>query len=204
MPQGYALAQHMKTTAARSSFSHGSATLSLNERGGLRLAVVADTHSKPHSKAAAWIARLSVDAILHAGDIGDLSVLDVFSKLAPLIAVRGNIDGRAPHLPDAVTIDVRSTGDSMMKLLLMHIAVYGPKVRADAARLAAASGASLIVCGHSHVPFMGRDRGLTVFNPGSIGPRRMNLPIVFGVLDIAGGKLAMRHIQCETGEDWLP
>lgn len=62
----------------------------------------------------------------------------------------------------------------------MHIAVYGPEVRADAARLAVASEAQLIVCGHSHVSFIGRDRGLTVFNPGSIGPRRMHLPILFG------------------------
>ena len=91
-----------------------------------------------------------------------------------------------------------------MKILLMHIAVYGPRVRADAARLAVDSGARMIVCGHSHVPFIGRDRGLTLFNPGSIGPRRMQLPIVFGMLQISAGKLSLRHIQCETGEDWLP
>jgi predicted phosphodiesterase len=82
--------------------------------------------------------------------------------------------------------------------------VYGPKLRADALRLAHAAGAKLVVCGHSHVPFIGRDRGLTVFNPGSIGPRRMHLPIVFGVLRVAEGKLSLRHVDCETGRDWLP
>jgi hypothetical protein len=54
------------------------------------------------------------------------------------------------------------------------------------------------------VPFVGRDRGLTVFNPGSIGPRRMHLPIVFGVLEIAAAKLSLRHVNCETGEPWSP
>ncbi|HEX5658313.1 MAG TPA: metallophosphoesterase family protein, partial [Polyangiales bacterium] len=65
-------------------------------------------------------------------------------------------------------------------------------------------GARLIICGHSHVPFIGRDKGLTVFNPGSVGPRRMRLPIVFGVLEITSGKLSLRHIDCETGRDWTP
>ncbi len=176
----------------------------MREDGSLRLAVVADTHSRPHLRIAEHISALAPDAILHAGDIGDLGVLDEFGKLAPVIAVRGNIDERAPHLPDVVTIDVRADGESAIKLLLMHIAVYGPKIRADAARLANASEAKLIVCGHSHVPFIGRDRGLTVFNPGSIGPRRMHLPIVFGVLQIQQGKLSLRHVDCETGRDWVP
>lgn len=178
--------------------------LALNDQGALRLAIVADTHSQPHPKATAWIARRSVDAILHAGDIGDLAVLDELAQLAPVIAVRGNIDERAPELPDAVVIDVRAGEASALKMLLLHIAVYGPKVRAEAARLAAAHGAKLIVCGHSHVPFIGRDRGFTVFNPGSIGPRRLRLPIVFGMLEIAGGKLSVRHVDCETGADWAP
>lgn len=179
-------------------------TLTLRPDGGLRLAVVADTHSHPHPRAARWIAALEVDAILHAGDIGDLCVLERLATLAPLIAVRGNIDERAHDLPDVVTIDLRAEGQSALKLLLTHIAVYGAKIRADAARLAADQDAKLIVCGHSHVPFIGRDRGLTVFNPGSIGPRRMRLPIVFGVLEIAGGKLSLRHVDCETGADWTP
>ncbi|MBN1654421.1 MAG: metallophosphoesterase family protein [Deltaproteobacteria bacterium] len=185
-------------------FVHDEASLSPSDQGALRLAIVADTHSHPHPKTAEWIAALSPDSILHAGDVGDLVVLDELARIAPVIAVRGNIDERAPLLPDAVTIDVRSGDASVMKLLLIHIAVYGPKIRADAARLTAVSGARLIVCGHSHVPFIGRERGLTVFNPGSIGPRRMHLPIVFGVLEIVAAKLSLRHVDVETGKDWMP
>jgi uncharacterized protein len=195
-----------RTTGAKTArpLSHRETTLALREDGGLRLAIVADTHSHPHPDAARWIEAARPDAILHGGDIGDESVLDGLARIAPVIAVRGNIDERAEHLPDVVTVDLRMNGESAMKILLMHIAVYGPKIRADAARLARSSGARLIVCGHSHVPFIGKDRGLTVFNPGSIGPRRFQLPIVFGMLEIANGRMSLQHRSCETGERWEP
>jgi uncharacterized protein len=185
-------------------FTESGAVLSLDERGGLRVAIVADTHSRPHPRAAERIAALAPDAILHAGDIGDRNVLDALGEIAPVIAVRGNIDARLPDLPDAITIDVRAGEASGLRVLLTHIAVYGPKIRADVAQRANASGATLVVCGHSHVPFIGRDKGLTVFNPGSIGPRRMHLPIVFGALEIEDHRLRLRHIDCETGHAWAP
>jgi putative phosphoesterase len=195
---------HGSSTRKRRKWVHSTAELSLNPRGELRVAVVADTHSRPHPAAAEHIRALAPAAILHGGDVGDLQVLDALAKIAPVIAVRGNIDERAPDLPDSIGIDIRDDGESVLTLLLMHIAVYGAKIRADAARLATRHGSRLIVCGHSHVPFVGRDRGLTVFNPGSIGPRRFHLPIVFGVLEIAAGKLSLRHVDCETGQAWEP
>jgi uncharacterized protein len=192
-----------KTKSVR-KFIHGQAVVSLGADTGARVAIVADTHGRPHPSATERIAALAPSAILHAGDIGDLEVLDELSKIAPVIAVRGNIDERAAHLPDAVTVDLRMDGASVLTIMLMHIAVYGPKIRADAARLATTHNAALIVCGHSHVPFIGRDRGLMVFNPGSIGPRRMHLPIVFGVLEVVSAKLRLKHVDCETGADWAP
>jgi putative phosphoesterase len=172
--------------------------------GALRLVVVADTHSEPHPRAAEIIRSLRPDRILHAGDIGDLDVLRGLAEIAPISAVRGNIDVHAAELPDSLTLDVREGGESLFKLLLLHIAVYGPKLRPDAARLARAERTAIVVCGHSHVPFIGRDRDLTVFNPGSIGPRRFQLPIVFGVLDVRDRRVSMKHVSCETGEDWAP
>jgi predicted phosphodiesterase len=62
----------------------------------------------------------------------------------------------------------------------------------------------MVLCGHSHVPFLGRDKGLVVLNPGSIGPRRFQLPITLGVLDLAQTGISLRHVSCETGETWLP
>jgi uncharacterized protein len=205
--------------------------------GELRLGVVADTHSSPHPMTGARLAALQPDAILHAGDIGELAVLEPLRAIAPLHAVRGNIDTRA-GLPDVIVIDVRGEapegaspsiddgrrtsqdgdadsdvdeesaivdeGPLLLRFLLLHIAVAGPRLRAEVARLAVAEGASMIVCGHSHVPFIGRDRGIAMFNPGSVGPRRFNLPICLGSITISGGRARLAHIDCETGLPWSP
>jgi hypothetical protein len=54
------------------------------------------------------------------------------------------------------------------------------------------------------VPFIGRDRGLDIFNPGSLGPRRFQLPIVLGVIDVTTAAARLSHIDCETGAIWKP
>jgi uncharacterized protein len=179
------------------------ASLAARADGSLRLAVVADTHSQPHPATAEHLSRLRPDAILHGGDIGDLEVLASLEKVAPVFAVRGNIDAHAPALPDVLTLDLLASGRGL-RIYLTHIAVAGPRLRADVARTARAEGAQLVVCGHSHVPFIGRDRDLTVFNPGSIGPRRFNLPIVFGTLDFTPAGVRLAHVDCETGQPWSP
>jgi putative phosphoesterase len=168
----------------------------------LRIAAVADTHGHPHAQLGARLLAVAPAHILHAGDVGDLSVLRDLERYAPVTAVRGNIDGH--DLPDRVTIDVRSDAGTMVRILMTHIAVYGPKLRADVGRVARDEDAALVVCGHSHVPFATHDRGVTVFNPGSAGPRRFQLPIVFGVIDVSATAITVRHIDCETGLPWRP
>jgi putative phosphoesterase len=172
--------------------------------GAFRFGVVADTHSKPHPATRERLAQLSPDAILHAGDIGELGVLDALAQVAPVYAVRGNIDAQVSDVPEALLLEVMAGDVMKLRLLLIHIAVYGPKLRAEVGRLANSERASLVVCGHSHVPFIGRDRGLTLFNPGSIGPRRFLLPIVLGCIDISPTTARLTHIDCETGEPWTP
>ena len=179
-------------------------SIAAHEDGTLRLAVVADTHSAPHPDITKHLVALKPDAILHAGDIGDLDVLDGLAAVAPLFAVRGNIDVRAQDLPDVLTLDVIWRDGIMARILLTHIAVNGPKLRVEIARLAVVEDASLVVCGHSHVPFIGRDRELTMFNPGSIGPRRFTLPIMFGTIEISPTDIRLTHIDCETGKPWTP
>jgi uncharacterized protein len=158
----------------------------------------------PHPDSATHIAAQHPAHILHGGDIGDLAVLDELGKLANLTAVRGNIDVHAHDLPDVITIGVRDLDGPLVTLLLVHIAVYGPKLRADIAKLARTEGASIVVCGHSHVPFIGRDKGVVIVNPGSIGPRRFQLPIVFAVMDVSRERITMHHVSCETGQRWNP
>jgi uncharacterized protein len=174
----------------------------LRADGGLRVGLVADTHSKPDTRGLEHLRALAPDVIFHAGDIGDLSVLDTFRAIAPVHAVRGNIDER--ELPDGLTLELTHDGRTQLTIFLTHIALAGPRLRADAAKRARAVRASLVLCGHSHVPFAGQEKGLTVFNPGSIGPRRFTLPILFGVMEVGASGVSLRHVDCETGQRWEP
>ncbi len=179
-----------------------SATLAMRDDGTLNIAVVADTHSQPHAAVREHLVALAPDAILHAGDIGDAFVIDQLADIAPVFVVRGNIDTRAAF-PDVLTLDLVGA-DRRLRIFLIHIAVNGPRLRADVARMARAERASLVVCGHSHVPFIGQERELTVFNPGSIGPRRFHLPIVFGTIAVTPRGVRLAHVDCETGRAWTP
>jgi len=174
------------------------AQLPVRPDGSARYGVVADTHSAPHPGTADALRALAPDAIVHAGDIGDLGVLDALADVAPVFAIRGNIDARG--LPDVLVLSAGA-----LRVLVVHIGVIGPRLRADAAKLARDAHAQLVICGHSHVPFIGAERGLTVFNPGSCGPRRFQLPIVLGSLDLAStGTLRLAHVDAETGRVWSP
>lgn len=172
------------------------------EAGALRVVAVADTHARPHPDLHRRVEALAPQRIVHAGDIGDASVLRALERHAPVTAVRGNVDPLGE--PDSITIDVCDGDETLLRILLLHIAVNGPRLRPDAMRLAKRESASLVVCGHSHVPLVARDRGVTVFNPGSAGPRRFQLPILFGVIDVAKTGVSLRHVDCETGEPWSP
>lgn len=187
-----------------SSVSSQRKQLALNADGTFRFVVLSDTHSAPHPLTAKWLERLKPDAILHAGDIGTLNVLDELIKYGPLLAVRGNIDARRPDLPDVLVVELLKDEQVSLRLLLLHIGVYGAKLQAHVARLARSEAASIVVCGHSHVPFIGGTPGLTIFNPGSIGPRRYGLPIVFGTLDVSASGVRLNHIDAETGLPWAP
>ena len=182
-----------------------SETLALRD-GALTIAVVADTHSAPHAATRAHLTALAPDAILHAGDIGEARVIDELAEIAPVFAVRGNIDTRTAF-PDILTLDLvgrSENSDRRLRIFLTHIAVTGPRLLANVARMARAERASLVVCGHSHVPFIGQERELTVFNPGSIGPRRFHLPIVFGTIAVTPTGVRLAHVDCETGRAWTP
>jgi len=166
-----------KKTARSPALVHAREAIAM-PAGGLTLAVLADTHGRPHPALDQRIAEAAPGHILHAGDIGDLNVLASLRNHAPVTAVRGNIDARMPDLPDAVTIDLRGESGTPLKILLVHIAVNGLKIRADVARLARAEEASIVVCGHSHVPFAAHDGGAHRVQP-RIG-RTATLPTARG------------------------
>ncbi len=172
--------------------------------GSVRLGIVADTHSAPNERGLVQLAAQKPDFILHGGDIGELWVLERLAEIAPVHAVRGNIDVRASDLPEVLTLELVHEERTQITLMLTHIAIYGARIRADAAKRARAQKASVIICGHSHVPFIGQERGLTIFNPGSMGPKRFHLPILFGAMDLSPTAVSLRHFDCETGAVWTP
>lgn len=178
--------------------------IQVRDDGSIRLAVVADTHSIPHIQALGILRVQQPDAIVHAGDVGEIKILHELGTICPVYAVGGNIDPKLPELPDVLLLDILSGERLVIRILVLHVGVYGPKLRAEVARMAREEAASVVICGHSHVPFIGSDRGFTIFNPGSMGPRRQNLPIVFGILSVTGSDFRLHHIDCETGLRWIP
>jgi putative phosphoesterase len=141
------------------------------------IGVISDTHGLLRPEAVATLR--GAHLILHAGDVGKPEILDGLRALAPVIAVRGNIDrGRlAENLPD--TQVVKFAG---LYLYLLH----------DRTKLGldpAAAGFSAVVFGHSHIPEQEMRKGVLYFNPGSAGPKRFALPISVGQLKIFKGQL---------------
>src|SRR5690606_30730591 len=130
------LRSHVPRASLTSIRSHQSIVLNIPEERPFRIVVVSDTHGVIHPNTARLVRELGADHLLHGGDIGNLEVLSELAQMAPLTAVRGNIDGQITEVPESVDIDVRSGARTSLRMLLMHIAVYGPKVRADAWRLA--------------------------------------------------------------------
>lgn len=177
--------------------------MQLPEDAPLRIAVISDTHSKAHEQALPRIAASRPHVILHAGDIGDPAVLTPFEDIADMLIVRGNIDGKS-IAPDVATLSVSGPNNYQLRIVMTHIALYSAWLRRDAKALTAKHRAHLIVCGHSHVPFLGQQGSVVIFNPGSIGPRRPPLPICFGLMEFAPGHSKIRHVDCESGETWLP
>ena len=152
----------------------------------LEVGVLSDTHGLVRPEAIEALAGSEV--ILHAGDVGAREVLDVLSALAPVFAVRGNVDGGwARLLPERRLLDLG--GASV--LLLHDRALVGPdpfegeaaaaepsRRRAARKRAPAVSGGDrVIVFGHSHQPLAETRDGVLWFNPGSCGPRRFKLPV---------------------------
>ena len=138
---------------------------------GIRVGLISDTHGLLRPEA--LDALRGSDFIVHAGDIGDASILARLSALAPVTAVRGNNDygAWAARLPDT---DRLSAGG--VRILVLH----------DLNLLASAAlvDVDVVVSGHSHRPKTESRAGVLYVNPGSAGPRRFRLPISVGMLAI--------------------
>jgi putative phosphoesterase len=146
-------------------------------RAPLIVGVLSDTHGLLRPEAVA--ALRGATHILHAGDIGTPEILEALRALAPVTAVRGNVDTGAWAWGLPETTEVR-LGDA--RIYLLH----------DAHRLAfdpAEDGLDVVVSGHSHIARSERRGSVLHFNPGSAGPRRFDRPITLGRLRILGRRV---------------
>jgi putative phosphoesterase len=147
------------------------------------IGLISDTHGLLRPEAVA--ALQGSDSIIHAGDIGDPGILDALSRLAPVTAIRGNVDTApwASALPATTTLEL----DGTVVLVIHDVADLDP----------AAAGFRVVVSGHSHRPGIRERDGVLFVNPGSAGRRRFKLPISVGRLRVAGGAVTADLVELE-------
>jgi uncharacterized protein len=138
----------------------------------LLIGVLSDTHGLLRPELLAALA--GVDHILHAGDIGNPEILSTLRSIAPVTAIRGNIDTHGPcsHLPATEAIE------------LAGCLLYMVHSREDLDLNPREAGIAAVIYGHSHKPSIEHHHGVLYLNPGSAGPRRFNLPITCALLRI--------------------
>jgi hypothetical protein len=149
----------------------------------IRIGVISDTHGLLRPEAI-QVLRAS-DHVIHAGDIGSPEIVETLSSIAPLTAIRGNID-KSPwsrRLPETEVLELGG-----VSIYILH----------DLAQLdlkPQAAGFAVVISGHSHVPKQETRDGVLYFNPGSAGPRRFNLPVTVGRLVVDGGRVETEIIR---------
>jgi len=136
-----------------------------------RIGIISDTRGLLRPEAERGLT--GVDHIIHAGDIGRPEIVDALRRIAPVTAIRGNVDSSAWARDYPDTKLVRLAGKS---IYVLH----------DLKTLKADSGAGIdvIVSGHSHVPKIDMVGGVLYLNPGSAGPRRFKLAITLATLEV--------------------
>ena len=149
----------------------------------MQIGILSDTHGLLRPEVLAALA--GSDAILHAGDVGDGPILEALRQIAPVTAIRGNIDrrGAASLLPPTEAIELQGR-----LFYLVH-------ALADLDLNPVAAQVSAVISGHSHKSSVLWKEGVLYLNPGSAGPRRFKLPISVARVDITAEGLSARLIE---------
>ena len=136
------------------------------------LGVISDTHGLLRPEALAALA--SAQHILHAGDIGNIEILEALSAIAPITAIRGNVDIHGPcaELPETELVEV--AGRPFYLVHSIHDLDISPT----------AAGVAAVISGHSHNPSIETRNNVLYLNPGSAGPRRFQLPTTVALITI--------------------
>lgn len=152
----------------------------------MRIGVISDTHGLLRPEAVEALA--GSERIVHAGDVGDPAILEELGRIAPVSAIRGNVDRGelARDLPATAVVEVGEVA-----LYLLH----------DLAALdldPVAAGFGAVIFGHSHKPSQEVRDGVLYLNPGSAGPRRFTLPITVARLTVSGPRLDVEIVELEV------
>lgn len=149
----------------------------------MRIGVVADTHGLLRPEALDRLA--GVGHILHAGDIGDPAIVPRLERLAPVTAIRGNVDTGdwARAYPETVTVTL-----GCCRIHMLHDVN-------DLALDPVAEGIAVVVAGHSHRPSARSDGGVLFLNPGSAGRRRFRLPVTLALLEAGAAGLSAEIVE---------
>ncbi len=141
----------------------------------MRIGVISDTHGLLRPEAVE--ALRGSGHILHAGDMGAPGIVEALAALAPVTAIRGNVDrgAWAEAFPETETLTVGGVAIHMVHAL------------ADLDAGVLARGIDVVVSGHSHRPKVETRDGVLFLNPGAAGPRRFRLPITVARLTVAEG-----------------
>ena len=147
------------------------------------IGIISDTHGLLRPEAVE--ALRGCDHIIHAGDIGAHTIVPELKKIAPVTAIRGNIDreGWALKFPETAVVELGG-----LSFYVIHD-VNALDLKPQAAGFAA------VISGHSHQPKKELKDGVLFFNPGSAGPRRFTLPVTVGKIEIFD-----ENMQCEITE----
>ena len=150
------------------------------------IGVISDTHGLLRPGALA--ALRGSDHIIHAGDIGDPEILTKLAEIAPVTAIRGNVDREAwaKKIPATNVLEVGG-----VSIYVVHN-LRDLDLKPEAAEFAA------VISGHSHVPKQETKNGVLYFNPGSAGPRRFRLPVTVGRLRIGSGQVSAEIIKLDV------
>jgi len=151
-----------------------------------QVGLISDTHGLLRPEAVSALA--GSDLIIHAGDVGKPEILDALKALAPLVAVRGNVDtgAWASVLPATA---VARPGPALIYVLHdLNALDLDP----------AAAGFHVVVSGHSHRPARSQKSGVVFINPGSAGPRRFTLPVTVARLDLSSTQWQVEFIDLAT------
>jgi len=149
--------------------------------------LISDTHGLLRPEAVASLT--GADYIIHAGDIGDASILKRLSAIAPVTAVRGNNDKGAwtSRIPDREVLQVGAA--------IIYVIHDVSELGVDPV----AAGFHAVIFGHSHRPSIESRQEVLFINPGSAGPRRFKLPVSLGWLTVSGTSIKARLVELTVG-----